>query len=105
MSTSSPFRSRTALIVPLVLLVVAVLEDIVTYKVRQHVRDLYLRAGIIPGLTGVGFVLAAEPVYRQWTLSFPRHLRFRLLRGAKFAATVLTAFVCVDHVVDSQSSA
>ena len=57
--TSSPFRGRTALIVPLVLLVVTLLEDIAMYKVRQHVRDIYWRAGIILVLTGVGFAFAA----------------------------------------------
>lgn len=56
---SSPFRSRTALIIPLVLLVVTLLEDIAMYKVRQHVQDVYLRAAIILVLTGVGFALAA----------------------------------------------
>lgn len=57
--TGSPFRSRTALIVPLVLLVVALLEEVAMYKLRQHVRDIYLRTGIILVLTGVGFALAA----------------------------------------------
>lgn len=60
--TSLPFRSRTALIVPLVLLVVTLLEDLATYKVRQHVRDVYWRAAIILVLTGAGFVFAAEYV-------------------------------------------
>jgi hypothetical protein len=40
-------------------------------------------------------VLAPEPVYRQWTLSFPHRLRFRLLRDAKLASAVLTAVVRV----------
>ena len=40
-------------------------------------------------------VLPPEPVYRQWTLSFPHRLRFRLLRDAKLASAVLTAFVRV----------
>lgn len=57
--TSSQFRGKTALIVPLVLLCVAILEDIVTYKVRQHVKDVYTRAFLILLLTGVGFALAA----------------------------------------------
>lgn len=56
--TSSPFRSRTALIVPLVLLVVTLLEDIAMYKVRQHVHDIYWRVAIILVLTGVGFAFA-----------------------------------------------
>jgi hypothetical protein len=57
--TGSPFRSRTALIIPLVLLVVALLEDIVMFKARQHVHDVYWRAAIALVLTGVGFALAA----------------------------------------------
>ncbi len=47
------------LIIPLVLLVVTLLEDIATYKVRQHVQDIYLRAAIILVLTGIGFAVAA----------------------------------------------
>lgn len=43
----------------------------------------------------VTHVLAPEPVYRQWTLSFPHRLRFRLLRAARLASAVLTAFVRV----------
>jgi hypothetical protein len=58
--TTSSFRGRTALIVPLVLLVVTLLEDIVTYKVRQHIHDIYWRAAIILALTGVGFAVAAN---------------------------------------------
>ncbi len=57
--TGSPFRSRTALIVPLVLLVVALLEDIAMFKLRQHVRDIYVRTGLVLVLTGVGFAFAA----------------------------------------------
>ena len=57
--TGSPFRSRTALIVPLVLLVVTLLEDIAMYKMRQHVRDVYVRTAIVLVLTGVGFAIAA----------------------------------------------
>ena len=57
--TGSPFRGRTALIVPLVLLVVTLAEDIATYKVRQHVHDIYWRAAIILVLTGIGFAIAA----------------------------------------------
>ena len=56
---ASPFRSRTALIVPLVLLVVSLLEDIAMYKVRQHIHDIHTRVAIILVLTGVGFAIAA----------------------------------------------
>ena len=54
-----PFRSRTVWIVPLVLLVVVVFEEIMTYKVRQHVRDVYARAAIILVLNAFAFGLAA----------------------------------------------
>ncbi|MBA3822109.1 MAG: transposase zinc-binding domain-containing protein, partial [Deltaproteobacteria bacterium] len=43
----------------------------------------------------VNRVLPSSAGYRQWTLSLPRHLRFRLLRDAKLASEVLTAFVRV----------
>ena len=56
---SSLLRSRTALILPLVLLTVALLEEIATYKVRQHVRDVYLRAALVLLLNGAAFAIAA----------------------------------------------
>jgi hypothetical protein len=58
--TGSPFRSRTALIVPLVLLTVSLLEEVVTYKVRQHVRDVHLRVAVILALNGAAFAAAAN---------------------------------------------
>jgi hypothetical protein len=56
----SPFPSRAAFIVPLVLLTVALLEDIATYKVRQLVRSVEARTAIIVLLNGIMFTLAAE---------------------------------------------
>jgi len=53
------FGKRTALILPLVLATVALLEEIATYKVRQHVRDMYLRAAIVLVLNGAAFAIAA----------------------------------------------
>src|SRR5687767_2037497 len=53
------FRSRTVWIVPLVLLVVALLEEVLTYKVRQHVHDVYQRAAIILILNAFAFGFAA----------------------------------------------
>jgi len=46
-------------IVPLVLLVVALLEDVLTYKVRQFVRDVYARAAVILVLNAFAFGFAA----------------------------------------------
>ncbi len=54
-----PFRSRTVWIVPIVLLVFVLLQEIVTYKVRQHFRDVHVRVAIILGLNAFGFGFAA----------------------------------------------
>lgn len=43
----------------MVLLVVVLFEDVVMYKVRQHVRDVHWRAAIILALNGVAFAIAA----------------------------------------------
>jgi len=54
------------------------------------------RTGDSPSETACHLVdrtLPSSPGYRQWTLSFPRWLRFRLLRDATLASTILTAFV------------
>jgi hypothetical protein len=57
----SPFnRRRVALILPAVLLLVNLVETIASYKVRQHVRDVHLRAATALLLYGVAFVIAAE---------------------------------------------
>ena len=54
-----PFRSRTFWIIPLVLLVFVLLEEVMTYKVRQHVRDVYARAAVIMLLNAFAFGFAA----------------------------------------------
>src|SRR5262245_18364526 len=56
----SSLMLRTALIMPLVLVTVALLEDVATYKVRQHVHNVYARAGIVLLLNGIAFAIAAE---------------------------------------------
>lgn len=54
-----PFRSRTVWIVPIVLLVFVLLQEIVTYKVRQHVREIHVRVALILVLNAFGFGFAA----------------------------------------------
>ena len=54
-----PFRSRTVWIVPIVLLVFVLVQEIITYKVRQHVREVHLRVAIIVVLNAFGFGFAA----------------------------------------------
>ncbi|HVK77891.1 MAG TPA: hypothetical protein VM734_31510 [Kofleriaceae bacterium] len=44
---------------PLVVLMVLLLEDVVTYKVRQRVSDVYLRVAIIMALNAFAFTAAA----------------------------------------------
>jgi hypothetical protein len=55
-------RKRTVLVLPAVLLSVNLLEYIATYKARQHVHDIRLRAAIAVALYGVAFAVAAEYV-------------------------------------------
>jgi hypothetical protein len=52
-------RSRTFWIMPLVLLVVALLEDLATYEVRRRVHDIRMRVAIIMLLNAFAFVIAA----------------------------------------------
>lgn len=54
-----PFRSRTVWIVPIVLLTFVLLQEIVTYKVRQHIHDIHLRVAAILALNAFGFGIAA----------------------------------------------
>ena len=57
---------------PLVLLVVVLLQDIATYKVRQHVSNLYLRVAIILVLNAFAFVFVAgwlTPRMKSWFAS------------------------------------
>jgi hypothetical protein len=55
-------RKGDALILPGVLLTVALFEEIVTYKIRQRVHDVYVRTAIIVAFNGVAFALGAELV-------------------------------------------
>lgn len=57
----SPFRrKRVALILPAVLLVVNLVENIVTYKVRQRLPDARLRVAVALLLYGAAFAIAAD---------------------------------------------
>jgi len=53
-------RSRTAPILPLVLSCVVVVEEISTYKLREHVPDARWRAAGILAFYGIAFALAAS---------------------------------------------
>jgi hypothetical protein len=66
------FRSRTALIIPLVLCVVAILQDVVMYKMRQHIHNVYQRAGFVLLLNGVLFGIAAAFVAPRLQKLFQR---------------------------------
>lgn len=57
--TGWSFRSRSAWIIPLVLLIVALLEELAAYKVRQRVADLRLRVALIVALNAFAFTVAA----------------------------------------------
>lgn len=72
------FRSRTVWIVPMVLLVVALLEEVMTYKVRQHVQSVYMRAAVILLLNAFAFGIAAG-----WLTPMLRDLFARMRKGSK----------------------
>ena len=77
---STLFGTRTALILPLVLMTVALLEEIATFRVRLFVRDLHLRAAIVMALNGVAFAIAANwisPWLKRMLSSARTHSRRR----------------------------
>lgn len=55
----SPTRSHV-LILPLVILLVVLLEQIAELEVRKHVENLYLRTALIMALYAIGFSFAFE---------------------------------------------
>jgi hypothetical protein len=57
--TARWYRSRIAWTVPLVLCVIALLENVVTYKVHEHIHDPRGRAAIVLALNGIGFGVGA----------------------------------------------
>jgi hypothetical protein len=79
-----PFRSRTVWILPLVLLLVALFEEILTYKVRQHVPGLHERAAIIIALNAFAFGFAAG-----WFVPMLRDLLKTARRGSSRTAGTL----------------
>ena len=60
MFTSRSARLQKALVLPLVLLVVVLLESVASYEVSRRVASRPLRIGILMLLYGVGFAIAAE---------------------------------------------
>jgi hypothetical protein len=66
---------------PLVLLVVVLLEEVLTYKVRQHVRDVHLRVAIIIALNAFAFVLAGG-----WLAPWLRDLFTQVRKGSRKTA-------------------
>jgi len=52
-------RVHILALLPLVLTVVVVLEEIAIYKVRQVIADPYMRAAVVLAMFGIGFAIAA----------------------------------------------
>ena len=73
--------SATALTLPLVLCTVSLLEDLATYKVRQHVHGLHLRVAVILALNGVAFAAAAT-----WLSPFIKGLLTKMRAGTRKGA-------------------
>src|SRR5437870_3967153 len=53
-------RKRTVLILPAVLLAVSLFEDLVKYKIGQHIRDIQVRTLVFVVLYGAAFAVAAD---------------------------------------------
>jgi hypothetical protein len=60
--TSSFSVKRNVLVLPAVLLTIALLQEIVTYKVRQHIRDVPVRVGVMLVLNGAAYTVGAEAI-------------------------------------------
>jgi hypothetical protein len=56
----SILRKRAFLVLPAVLLTINLLEEVATYKARQHVRDVHVRVAISLVLYGLAFAVGAE---------------------------------------------
>jgi hypothetical protein len=72
----SPLSRSHFLLLPLVLLTIALIEQVASYKLKQHVRDIHLRAGLIMALDGAGFGVAAAligPWIRTLLVSMRSH--------------------------------
>ena len=83
-----PPRTGAVLTLPLVLLTVGLLQDITSYKVRQHVHDVHWRTAVMLVLYGAAFAVAAEwvsPAIKR-LLSSIRHSSHR---GGGLAGTWL----------------
>jgi hypothetical protein len=78
------FGTRTALILPLVLLTVALLEEMATHRVRLLVSDLYVRAAIVMALNGVAFAIAASWI-SPWLKRMLSTARSRTRRAGSIA--------------------
>jgi hypothetical protein len=58
--TGSFSGKRNALVLPAVLLTISLLQEIVTFKVREHVHDVHVRIGILLVLNGAAFAIGAD---------------------------------------------
>lgn len=81
-------RSRAFWIMPLVLLVVVLLEEVVTFKVRQRVADVHLRVAIIMALNAFAFVAAAG-----WIAPWLRDLLGSARKGSRATAGTLGLWI------------
>jgi hypothetical protein len=99
-------RIGTTLTLPLVLLSVSLFENVVTYKLRQHVPDVYGRTALSLVLYGSAFAVAGEwvsPEIKKLLVSAHKTSRVRagsvgtwLFFGAAYAL-VYWAYLVVER--------
>ncbi len=71
---------RSALLLPLVLLTVVIVEELIAYEARQRLPNPYLRTALMLFLYGVGFALAATKL-APWLGRLLARLRRSTRRG------------------------
>jgi hypothetical protein len=84
----SILRKRTILLLPAVLLTINLLEDVATYKARQHVRDVHLRVAISLLLYGLAFAVGAE-----WVTPWLQHVLTATRRDSRRHAGTMGLFL------------
>ncbi len=81
-------RITARLLVPLALLVVVVLEEVITYEVRRHVADPYLRTAAVVTCYGVAFAIVGNRLVPHLQRLFAQGHRATRREGGAFGTFV-----------------
>ena len=103
----STARKQDALILPGVLLTIALLEEVVSYKVHQRIHNVYIRTAVIVAFNGLAFAFGADlvgPWIRQFLATARRdserkggRLGLLLFYGLSYGALYYAYFIDQAH--------